>query len=1152
MVESKTPPNSAAANQSGFAVGDAALQQDDLFALHQSSPARRHQEYNSMCKEVIRRMPDRDPSIVVPFATTLATMFHQHAPEDDELYGIFLALLLDPARSRFMQLVQHALHESARHLPAHVLQDVFQLQRSDDDDQAMLYQLHPAQPSAIVHDRIKQSLGSLGHPPCAPPECLELLIPLVFRPAPPPAALEVEHRAQQVQRAFSTTFLGPAVDRLVFHLGVHSRHSFTTHAPSKNSSVQPSTDQQPTLPYFARVIPILQSSGFGKTKMCVHLGAKHPGLLLCLRHDTPNESVSFPPQDSLVYGYMQACLDAVAKPDKAKTGDEDRVVHFRLANFLAAYCTTLKLYLARLMHLSGCCHSFAHSSQPKGQASTNQHPLPSSSLCWKTVVFVLSTSLKRGFLENLALDPPKRFCPHVATFCHLNLLPRSQVDQGGTSVNLYPQSLHLELSQAQTDFVSLLTAHNARKKIISEILAFANAANAEPMPKPQAVEAAPAQMARNIIRPALLELERLVETDQLDEEVIFYLALDECGSIEPLLPHVRRLWNYAEPKRTWIFLIDTNSKISPVAGRAASAASGRTDLFTGTHQLPIPFTALPLDVHPTRHEAIQLCKDIEAGHCSLRRLNLMIPKLGRPLWNDSELFRDRDYMLRCHAIIGKLVGSTSQRWPDKLPKPSQPLDSAAFQPIMALVLQRVPMGYSCLSEQVTWQEFVKNQVSYHLRFIEKVLPNSNVVKSHVVSEPPLSVAAAWSFRHEPSKIGLKWSTAIMTLASARAAVGLQVGLEGEEGAHLICSMASDFAAGEAYKDDFLQVGFDDAFPDRYACTMGLVRLDRWLDILIGNEYDPRVPAADPKQAPLYSPQVSKDFRAWCKSQWLNFKHVAALPKQVKMSKTLDRNLLAHFWLRHAAMRGPANQEGWDLLIPLYNSESVPIGDEPFQINQLSFVAIQVKNELYSPNFPDPLGPTLSAVNIADVNLGECKHQQQHQHEHQQEPAPQGQEQEQGQVALTSSSSTTTLELYLDLRGPSRTPSLLKMSAPRASKPKQEDHQEQQQQTRYNIYVSGLDAERYPVLGRLEGDARGLMPTMFGLSYLGTNRFETDFIDAVHSLDNQGREQARRQLHELGGFMPMFDGIPTQGEEPWCPKPFYRGYAIGQSKRMRAE
>lgn len=49
-------------------------------------------------------------------------------------------------------------------------------------------------------------------------------------------------------------------------------------------------------------------------------------------------------------------------------------------------------------------------------------------------------------------------------------------------------------------------------------------------------------MANRIIKPSLGKLEHLVG-DEVNR-AIFFLALDECGTIEPLLRHLRRLWNH--------------------------------------------------------------------------------------------------------------------------------------------------------------------------------------------------------------------------------------------------------------------------------------------------------------------------------------------------------------------------------------------------------------------------------------------------------------------------------------------------------------------------------------------------------------------------------------------------------------------------------
>lgn len=97
-------------------------------------------------------------------------------------------------------------------------------------------------------------------------------------------------------------------------LAVLSAHTFTTlpqqgSNPVSSSSLSGSfaTKQrihssylpQPSLPYHAHVVPILQSTGFGKPKLCVHLSAQQAGLLACVHQHRPFQPQPFPSQDRL-------------------------------------------------------------------------------------------------------------------------------------------------------------------------------------------------------------------------------------------------------------------------------------------------------------------------------------------------------------------------------------------------------------------------------------------------------------------------------------------------------------------------------------------------------------------------------------------------------------------------------------------------------------------------------------------------------------------------------------------------------------------------------------------------------------------------------------------------------------------------------------
>ena len=92
--------------------------------------------------------------------------------------------------------------------------------------------------------------------------------------------------------------------------------------------------------------------------------------------------------------------------------------------------------------------------------------------------------------------------------------------------------------------------------------------------------------------------------------------------------------------------------------------------------------------------------------------------------------------------------------------------------------------------------------------------------------------------------------------------------------------------------------------------------------------------------------------------------------------------------------------------------------------------------------------------------------------------------------------STCLELFLDLRGPTVTASSLHSLVMPLSEDSTVEH------TRYNIHVSGLDENRYPVLARLDPVAKTMSPILFGLSYLGTNRFDHDFAAMVSRMNDE--------------------------------------------------
>ncbi|SPO20529.1 uncharacterized protein UTRI_00005 [Ustilago trichophora] len=1059
-----------------------------------------------------------------------------------------LAVLCDHRQS-FFPLVHRKLGDNALHLPRDVKNEL--MHRIGKRQ----YQCNQPQHIDIVYTRLvawiktqtsQNSDSDTSAQPLSTQDCLDVVLRLILRPSPKsPPPLETRATRQQLVQAFATDFRGPALHNLLRHLKVLSRHSFNPIPPSKSAAGIPSR------PYYAKVVSILQSSGFGKTKLCVHLSAQQAGLLVCLRADDKAASsvTSFPPQDEKIYGLLSACstafADVINNVDR-KNNDElaataDLCACVTLGCFLAAYCHVLTDKLTKLMRLSGCFEWHHHEQHPQ-----SKHATPG--MCWNSIVFALSASLHRKstFVGQLKLKADG-MCRTSALFSHD--LIRIDADESPHSTTPAPDlSLYDQLPKDLKLFVDELRSPDTRDNLLKAVKEEADRL----LPEAQQLKSAK-DLAQGLVKPRLSQLERLAPSQPDDNSTIFFLALDECSSISPILPHLRRLWSFSQPQRTWIFLIDTKSHIPPLAGSEALSSS-RLQFGTGTHQIAPPFTTMPLDVHHSPEEAAKLQSDFANRSCTARRLNLLIPKLGRPLWNDKQFYRDEHGIPKCHHIISKLVKSNFVwQWPSDLDKIVDLFDwdddKAAgdrdFQNIMALTSQRVPLGLSCNAVKRKWQRFAKDQISNHLRVVSKVHPQTDVVESHTNSEPPLGIAAAWSFRYQADRIKSKWSLAVATVIRAQNAIGLNVGLEGEEGIHLLCTMATDFAAEDKYQNDYESVGLDDEAEDhaaKYKCTMGLVTVKDWLDVLIGS----KLTSADESNA-----EADRAFDAWCSQNWINFKQIGDhdLGRQVKMKRkadaketdgknhvdggdedhnaydkkasggrehdkdaatSLDRGLLANFWVRHAAIRGVSNQKGWDLLIPVYESTEMPIGDEPFALERLSYIAIQVKNTVNAPDFPEQLGPDLDDI-------------------------------------VDSIRTTSCLELFLDLRGPiTKAHSLLSSAEPANT------DANIARRVRYNIYVSGLDEQSYPVLKRLDELAKNMTPTLFGLSSYGTNQFDHDFAHYVCDLENNDDKVAdRQQLDAAEGKCPLIQGIPMRNPPALLQRPTNRIFGTGQSKRMRA-
>ncbi|CDW98152.1 hypothetical protein [Sporisorium scitamineum] len=655
----------------------------------------------------------------------------------------------------------------------------------------------------------------------------------------------------------------------------------------------------------------LQSSGFGKSRLCVELSTLYPGMLVCLRDSVPSpddaDQVSFPPQDSHVFTYFTDSVQLVNK-------QENLLAHIHLMAWLALYCDTMAHYLDSIKRASGCF------DRPDGCLPVHHHT------CWRTIVYYLALAIHsspssrfveathfkninpeslysraRAKLEPLVLNPPCNIMPPFTPVFH----------PGAATVDIREARQHappLLTHQFRSELLKHISHHatNYYQMVCSTLINF----------DPKVVESQRIiSVVRDYLRPAILALERIAPA--LPTPTFAFLALDECGSFPKLLPLIRRLWFRACPATAWILLIDTNSDLAPLAGLAAREGSRRMQ-DGGTHQLCRSFSAMPTDVNLSKDDLAaisRLALPPDRHNLSLLDLNLLLPKFGRPLWNDA-LYQSQG-RLQPRTIILKLVYPAYWKWPLQGDPDADPVDKDS-QNMLALVSQRIRLHLTINHGTDKFHAFVQHQIAQHLRYINHISSTSETMITSNPSEPALSATAAWSFRAQASDTMRKWGMVVEALVNARSPLGIDVGAQGEQGVMLLCTIAADLVASRTYQvqlqESHLPIASQEA---TYQAVVAPIKLADWLDTLIGDHYV---------------------------KTWINFKHVIVLEKVAE--KEIDPMLLPELWLRHAAAQGPSNQPGWDLLIPVYHSgstEQSPINSERFDARKMSYVAIQVKN-----------------------------------------------------------------------------------------------------------------------------------------------------------------------------------------------------------------
>lgn len=964
---------------------------------------------------------------------------------------------------------------------------------------------------------------------------------------------------------FTATFNGNGLDLLIDHIIAHNR-LFPKHPPERvqykdkssgsSATVNPSSRQAKRRTFYAKVISILQSSGFGKTKLCVQLGTVKPGMLVCLRTPPPNkdavEQQSFPEQDKCVYDYfkqVESLLELIPKtdgrtnprPKESKDHELFNRAHLKVLAWLATYCKTMAHYLDQLKAASGCFQPNPRTAAAH-LAHTPTHGDPNA--CWRTVVFHLAnaSSFKKGHFFN----EPSNLCQHSrlkALFSNDSVYARNPLD--------FPPAVR---DGQDSPPPKLFGLDDLRSDLVDYICKTATKMWQTLKNDPEVKLADPEMLSavvREHLTPPLKELESIVQA--AGPEAFAFVALDECGSVPLTLPIIRRVWFHAVPACTWILLIDTNSDLAPLAGAQATDGSRRLSEID-EYVLAEPFSSLPLDVNLTIEDRQALMSP--QSTLSLREVNLKVPKFGRPLWNDTKY--QGNGVIKPKAILKKLLWPIEWNWPSR-----SELSVAVLhehnQNLLALASRRLHLDLTSKSSSEHWYGFISRQLQHHLRFVGRITSASEAIKSCVQSEPPLEAAAAWFFRSEPHNTARNWVSVVGAIVSAGPPVGINVGASGELGVFLLCSAAADLAVSNRHKESLENYAKQNAATDeeRYEAVFGLISVSEWLRELAGFRYDdtnlddvaPSTSNTGPRQGkratkirgggkgkraaklkdaasgsihvrdddqdmPDWSEQgpepqqetLPPRLASWANRAWINFKHPVILPKQVPHDSRIDLDLLAELWCRHATAQGVSNQPGWDLLIPVYvsDTDAPPSDNDLFDISRLSYIAIQVKNRIGSPSAEEkdaPVGPILS---FGEQTTKEC------------------------------------LEIFFDLNGtrPSkghvysqrRHPSEELRDRQRKKRKKadkeltEEDLEARSQMQRkeddidrrllrHHVLISGLHGEFLPILQTLKTAGAKQIKLLFGdIDSLDALEFEQALTDCVRRSKNDERQRTWNEAH----------------------------------------
>ncbi|KAF8249115.1 hypothetical protein K440DRAFT_641481 [Wilcoxina mikolae CBS 423.85] len=284
--------------------------------------------------------------------------------------------------------------------------------------------------------------------------------------------------------------------------------------------------------------------------------------------------------------------------------------------------------------------------------------------------------------------------------------------------------------------------------------------------------------------------------------------------------------------------------------------------------------------------------------------------------------------------------------------------------VFAVVAARVALD-PCLNTA----ELSRNAVNKHLRLVLHLDTYSDVMRTTTLGEPIISEATAWLLMRRAPSGDLYWSLTIQTLVSNLLYPGLiEKGLRRELYFRAFFVLARDFLLNA-------QMGLDDLALDEYSADeddppaaqedrsakklkfkgepsilrsrgfhfASSFKLLSFIEQLFGQDQAMALgflTGGNPRRHTKETPNLSAAF----KSAWLNFLYFTTSDR--KFTSGTMPELLHSLLHAHAALQFCFNQDGFDILIPIYLGD--PEGS--FDDSKVTGLMVQVKNKKAATTF----------------------------------------------------------------------------------------------------------------------------------------------------------------------------------------------------------